>query len=306
MDAQLYLRVRGRVLGPYDQEKLQSLVRRGQLSRMHEVSTDGATWVRASTYAELFIAVPVKLVAPEMQAAAPPTAQARGNDAVMPMADDTVAAPGPAAASSAGRRWHYEYLGGQQGPIDEAGLRQMLATGQLDANALVWNDSMTNWAAASQVPGLVPVAAPRAGGHGNQRVGASDQELESLCKAARASRPWVMFLAITAFVYAGLCILGGFLEVVLGAKTGSPVLVAQGMFAIIFGAVNATGAILLQRYAARLASLAYSRSLTVLESAMDRLKIFWTFSCIVLIVALAFAGVVAILVFSLGVGLPHF
>ena len=65
MDTQLYLRVRGRVLGPYDQEKLQSLVRRGQLSRMHEVSTDGANWVRASTYAELFVGAPVKLAAPE-------------------------------------------------------------------------------------------------------------------------------------------------------------------------------------------------------------------------------------------------
>jgi len=56
MDTQLYLRVRGRVLGPYDQEKLQSLVRRGQLSRMHEVSTDGTHWVQAGTYPELFVA----------------------------------------------------------------------------------------------------------------------------------------------------------------------------------------------------------------------------------------------------------
>src|SRR5580658_9061928 len=75
MDTQLYLRVRGRVLGPYDEEKLQSLVRRGQLSRMHEVSTDGTHWVRASTYAELFVGAPVKLVAPEMAVAAPPPAQ---------------------------------------------------------------------------------------------------------------------------------------------------------------------------------------------------------------------------------------
>lgn len=74
MDTQLYLRVRGRVLGPYDEEKLQSLVRRGQLSRMHEVSTDGAHWVRASTYAELFAAAPAKLALSEMQVAAPPGA----------------------------------------------------------------------------------------------------------------------------------------------------------------------------------------------------------------------------------------
>ena len=55
MDNQLYVRIRGRVLGPYDQEKLQSLARRGQLSRMHELSQDATNWVRASTYPELFV-----------------------------------------------------------------------------------------------------------------------------------------------------------------------------------------------------------------------------------------------------------
>ena len=54
MDNQHYIRIRGRVLGPYDQEKLQTLARRGQLSRMHELSPDGISWVRASSYPELF------------------------------------------------------------------------------------------------------------------------------------------------------------------------------------------------------------------------------------------------------------
>ena len=55
MDTQLYIRVRGRVLGPYDQEKLQSLARRGQLSRMHEISEDATNWVHASAYPQLFV-----------------------------------------------------------------------------------------------------------------------------------------------------------------------------------------------------------------------------------------------------------
>ena len=55
MENQLYVRIRGRVLGPYDQEKLQSLARRGQLSRLHELSTDATNWVRASAYPELFV-----------------------------------------------------------------------------------------------------------------------------------------------------------------------------------------------------------------------------------------------------------
>ena len=55
MENQLYVRIRGRILGPYDQDKLQSLARRGQLSRLHEVSQDATNWVRASTYPELFV-----------------------------------------------------------------------------------------------------------------------------------------------------------------------------------------------------------------------------------------------------------
>ncbi len=55
MENQLYIRVRGRVLGPYDEEKLQGLARRGQLSRMHELSQDGVNWVRATNYPELFV-----------------------------------------------------------------------------------------------------------------------------------------------------------------------------------------------------------------------------------------------------------
>lgn len=55
MENQFYIRIRGRVLGPYDLDKLQSLARRGQLSRMHEVSSDATTWVRASAHPELFV-----------------------------------------------------------------------------------------------------------------------------------------------------------------------------------------------------------------------------------------------------------
>ena len=124
MDTQLYLRVRGRVLGPYDQEKLQSLVRRGQLSRMHEVSTDGTHWVRASTYAELFVGAPVKLVVPEMQVAAPPPAQQPANDLSIPLAEEAVA-QAPAARRkrlspvATGRGWYYEHQGAQHGPVEE-------------------------------------------------------------------------------------------------------------------------------------------------------------------------------------------
>ena len=320
MDTQLYLRVRGRVLGPYDEEKLQTLVRRGQLSRMHEVSSDGAHWVRASTYAELFVGAPVKLVAPEMVvAAAPPPAQQPAADLSIPFAEEAVVpapAPAPAAAAAApkplapaatGRSWYYENRGAEHGPVEESFLRQMLAIGQLDAEALVWNDSMPQWVAASQIPALMPTPVRNRGARGvDEHSAGSDDGLESLCKAARASRPWALFLAITAFVCAGLYILLGFLMLVLGADKGNPISVASGLFWIVSGAVTATGGTLLSNYASRLASLTYGHSAKVLETAMDRLKTFWMFVSIVLIVTLAFIGFFTIWAFAIGVSIPHY
>ncbi len=114
-----------------------------------------------------------------------------------------------------------------------------------------------------------------------------------------------MFLAITAFVYAGLCIFLGFLMLIQGADKGVPFLVAAGLFWMVSGVVTATGGILLSNYANRLASLNYGHASKVLESAMDRLKTFWMFVSIVLIVTLAFIGFFTIWIFAIGVSLAR-
>jgi hypothetical protein len=92
----------------------------------------------------------------------------------------------------------------------------------------------------------------------------------------------------------------------MGASRGLAVLVASGVTGIIVGGIAATGGVLLAGYAARLASLAYSNSGKVLESALDRLRTFWVFVSIVLIVALAFVAFLIIWLFAIGVSLSHF
>src|ERR1700691_4765168 len=49
-----FTRVRGRVSGPYSIDALRRMVRQGLLSRVHEISSDRATWNRASDYEDLF------------------------------------------------------------------------------------------------------------------------------------------------------------------------------------------------------------------------------------------------------------
>ena len=309
MDTQLYLRVRGRVLGPYDQEKLQSLVRRGQLGRMHEVSTDGTNWVQASSYPELFVGAPAKMPAPEPSDSAPSQGQQAAAHMEIPLAGESSAAAlaRPKAASSPGRLWYYEHAGMENGPVQESVLRQLLLKGQMDPELLVWNETMPQWVAASQIPGLISTPAMnravRGADDGSACVGRGDEEsFQGGCGLA----PWVLFLAITAFVHAGLWILLGFLVLVQGAGKGNPFWVATGLVWMISGMVTATGGILLTSYANRLSSLAYGKECKVLETAMERLKTFWIFVSIVTIVILAFAVFLIVWIFAVGVSLARY
>ena len=92
----------------------------------------------------------------------------------------------------------------------------------------------------------------------------------------------------------------GLLSFARGADRGVAPLVATGLFLIIESVVIATGAILLLNYANRLSSLQYGRSSKVLESALDKLRAFWVYVSIVLIVILAFLAFVVIWVLAVG------
>jgi hypothetical protein len=47
--------------------------------------------------------------------------------------------------------WYYEEKGEQLGPISQADLIEMIKSGQLDCDTLVWQDRMQDWTAADQV-----------------------------------------------------------------------------------------------------------------------------------------------------------
>lgn len=59
-------------------------------------------------------------------------------------------------------KWYYAKNGGQQGPVSQEELASLLASGSLRPDDLVWNESLTNWVAASAVPALQSAAIPGA------------------------------------------------------------------------------------------------------------------------------------------------
>lgn len=72
--------------------------------------------------------------------------------------------PAQAAPAAGGggstRQWHYERDGQSFGPIAEAVLLQMLRTGQINGQTLVWTQELGDWRAAGQVRAFKPYMQP--------------------------------------------------------------------------------------------------------------------------------------------------
>ncbi len=289
VEGQLYMRVRGRVLGPYDQEKLQSLAKRGQLSRMHEVSTDGITWLRASKYPELFVAGPTTLT-----------------DEIAPQADGQTSKLAPPDVKPT---WHYARQGAQHGPTDFAHLQSMVASGQITQDDLVWNEGMANWVPARQVSGLMAAVLPtvEASGDADRNVGsrsATDKLPATLCRSAVTSQAWVRFIEVVLFIYAATSLAGGFIFLIVGSRERSTTIVASGIFSFIHAGIAGYAAWLLLVYARQLGSLRQSPTSRNLERGLDALRGFWVLVSIVLIVVLAFSTVLVVWLFAVGVTFP--
>jgi hypothetical protein len=56
----------------------------------------------------------------------------------------------------ADRQWYTGRDGRQEGPFSDERQRQLIATGVVRADTLIWTAGMTNWAKAAEVPGLMP------------------------------------------------------------------------------------------------------------------------------------------------------
>ncbi len=199
-DAQYYMRVRGRVQGPFDQEKLQSFSRRGQLSRLHEVSTDGINWARASTFPELFVG---PVTEPTTERAARPAPEPPPRAASPPASPPNsaivdVLAPGRP-------EWWYSVQGKQQGPVEFGILQQLTAAGRLAREDFVWKSGMAGWCAAAEISGLTFGGIHPPGGDFQPPGDAALDE--RLCRTALRLRPFALLLAVTICLAAGSCCL---------------------------------------------------------------------------------------------------
>lgn len=294
MTDQYYIRIRGQSNGPFDSEKLRTLARRGQFSRMHEVSNDGVQWTSARDYPEFFQApTPVAQALP---------ANGANTQAGTPHSGVAAAAPPP-------DDWFFQQAGATRGPIDQAGLVAMIVSGQLASDTEIWKEGMSEWVPASRISGFLP--AQNAGQpSGNYGVSSSKDQSATIAgltavRTFSECRPWVNFIAVLGFIFGGLSIVLGMLWIIWGSRIGLGPLVAAGLFMIVWAMVVMGASFILLGHTSAIAILERTPSESTLVTVAAKLKTFWVYVSIVLIVVLTLLLINVIVVFStLGTKMP--
>jgi hypothetical protein len=132
-EERFYVRIQGKVVGPFGVPQLRALRDRGQLRTFHEVSSDKQAWSAASSLAGVFPASG----AGEADAIRLETVSEERPAAVKTRAPD---APDDAA------EWYcVDDQAQQRGPLTRAALAALLHSGEVSGTSLIWKQGMAEW-----------------------------------------------------------------------------------------------------------------------------------------------------------------
>lgn len=165
----VYVRFRGRTIGPFTPDKLREMVRRGQVTRMHELSGDGLSWMKADEFGNFFPHAPGYSGAAGEMAASSTDVPPAGSDA---------GGTTPVANENATAQWYAHVNGEKQGPVSLDQMRLYAEAKILKKDSLVWKAGLDAWKPASEVlPELFGEKAK--GGSVVSSSAGKDQSLES-------------------------------------------------------------------------------------------------------------------------------
>ena len=287
MSQSLYLRVRGRVLGPYDMDKLQELVQRGQLSRMHEVSEDGINWSRSTKYPELFAsasAPPEAAMNNIPMTYAPPVSQTAVEVPATPVANTSQSQPVsdvPQRAGAASGAWHYAIGNQEHGPADFSHLQRLARMGQLSPSDQVWCEGMSEWVRADKVPNLVPVEESLKSSAKSKTINTKSNQEVSLAsvRSLSRSRVWLIITAVMMFLYGAGSIFGAL--AMLANVYASGVFLVGALIYFAWGALPISAGVTLIRFSNRISDLQETKDPRDLDRALAASHSFWRLAGIV-------------------------
>lgn len=306
-DDRIYVRFKGKTLGPLTSSKVQELVKRGQITRMHELSSDGMSWMRAEEFGNVF---------QSQRNAASQSSVPAGEPAVgiatAPIASPPVSAPRVGEAPEPKVEWYAHLEGENRGPINSSKFMQMIDSGHVGVDTLVWRAGFEDWQPAGD-------SFPEKFGRGETQspTGSGLHSLTSrsietngpmgLAANFAHTQTSIRFLAISTLVLSGLAVLY-FITVML-AGSEADWAIGQGALSVVYGlaglvmtGVLIAGAILLLRYASSL-RMVLQRPESALVEASKRLRTFWQYCAVVVLVLeiVLLGGAVLLLVMLIAV-----
>lgn len=143
----VFIRFRGRTIGPLTPDKVKDMVRRGQVTRMHELSGDGLSWMKADEFGDFFPrAVASAGMAGDMAASASSVPPGEGGGYV----GEDGGAVAPTPNEDAAAQWYAHVNGEKQGPVSMDQMRLYAEAKILKKDSLVWKNGMDAWKPASQ------------------------------------------------------------------------------------------------------------------------------------------------------------
>ena len=263
MEDQLYVRIRGRVQGPFDKEKLRGLVKRGQLSRMHEVSPDGNDWKPASEYQELF--------ATEARQAAQQSEPVSKED--QPVEQEAV--------------WYYSVNGVQAGPVTFEQLQSQAAPGHLSSDDLVWKEGMKDWVPGAAVPGLLFCTDPMNAEATDATNTTTTNKLGGgLLRTLKDSQGWIRFIVFFLFLSFAVASVAGLWFVIRGIHEHTRKPIEIGIYWLLYSAIFFYAGWLLNSFRKRVGRFLQDKSPARLDQALRSLRALWIYVSIIFIILL--------------------
>ncbi|MEO1527286.1 MAG: DUF4339 domain-containing protein [Planctomycetota bacterium] len=198
----VFVRFRGRTIGPFTPDKLRDMVRRGQVTRMHELSGDGLSWMKADEFGNFF---------PQQT-----SYSADLNASASEVPPDGMGGPAkPPANENAQAQWYAHVNGEKQGPVSMDQMRLYHEAKILKKDSLVWRSGMDAWRPAGEViPEFFgPAPKPSADGGAPDMItsGSTDAgpagDMGPLASEVTKQHTMVLILGIT-LVLGGLVFIG--------------------------------------------------------------------------------------------------
>ncbi len=318
-DEKIYVRFRGRTLGPLTPQKVRDLIQRGQITRMHELSGDGLSWTKAEAFGEFFTVRREQgssgngvETAARMETRAESESQTKSSAPIEAPRGSTV---NPHTAVEPTVEWYAHVNGENQGPLSFDQLSHWVNSRTIDAKTLVWRSGLDSWQPAAEVvPELFrsqrafPEASVAQSAQFDLELGEGyhgSADFVVLAREFNRQRGWAFFFALVLVVLSSLAILGG-LMIILTAATGSAAganTVVPMVFAILgiaFAGTVLTAGVLLLQYCGRVSRLSVSPGKNLALSALKSLHLFWTFAGIASLIWLVTWITIFIVFFSMG------